>query len=108
VRAAASRRKSGGFTTTRAATNTGSATMHCGLPSLDGIVAASQASTVTPCLPASMRCTTRPVRRRPPDLSTSGAASRRVSQALPSGQVSTPSRSPASSPGAWKPWRLAK
>ena len=38
----------------------------------------------------------------------SGAAMRWVSQALPSGQVSRPSLSGESTPGAVKPWRLAK
>ena len=36
------------------------------------------------------------------------AAIRAVSQPFPSGHVSTASRSAASAPGAWKPWRLAK
>jgi hypothetical protein len=102
VRAAASRRKSGGFTTTRAATNTGSATMQLrGLPSLDGIgggVPGVHGDAVAAGLDALHHAAGAQAPAGPFDQRRRQAL--RVSQALPSGQVSTPSRSPASSPGA--------
>ena len=104
-RAAAAVSTAGGFSTTRAAINTGSATMHCCACQRSTVwVLWFSASTSTPWRNSRIRSTVLPVCKRPP----SGAARRWVSQPLPSGQVNTPSDSYASSPGAWKPWRLAK
>lgn len=70
--------------------NTGSATMQrSACQRTHDLDAASHASTSTPPRSSAMRVTAWPVCRRSP----SGPASRFVSQPLPSGQVSTPSRS---------------